>query len=123
MDSKRTSALLQNFHRESSEVIMLAKSSKFQTFYFLSGIFMKMFKAFSDKHHFCKYYKISCFCTDGKISVRINLPLFSTVVPAIIFVFILYLCLAGTTVENKGKLIISVHHTSYLKLITSFYVL
>ena len=26
--------------------------------------------------------KISCFCTDGKISVRINLPLFSTVVPA-----------------------------------------
>ena len=24
--------------------------------------------------------KISCFCTDGKISVRINLPLFSTVV-------------------------------------------
>ena len=32
--------------------------------------------------------KISCFCTDGKISVRINLPLFSTVVPAIIFVFL-----------------------------------
>ena len=32
--------------------------------------------------------KISCFCTDGKISVRINLPLLSTVVPAIIFVFL-----------------------------------
>ena len=29
--------------------------------------------------------KIPCFCTDGKISVRINLPLFSTVVPAIIY--------------------------------------
>ena len=26
--------------------------------------------------------KISFFCTDGKISVRINLPLFSTVVPS-----------------------------------------
>ena len=25
---------------------------------------------------------MSCFCTDGKISVRINLPLFSTVVPS-----------------------------------------
>ena len=44
--------------------------------------------------------KISCFCTDGKISVRINLPLFSSVVPAII--------IAGTTVENKGKLILFV---------------
>ena len=32
-------------------------------------------------------------------SVRINLPLFSTVVPAII--------IAGTTVENKGKLILT----------------
>ena len=32
--------------------------------------------------------KISCFCTDGKISVRINLPLFSTVVPASIFMFL-----------------------------------
>ena len=32
--------------------------------------------------------KISCFYTDGKISVRINLPLFSTVVPAIIFMFL-----------------------------------
>ena len=25
------------------------------------------------------YFQISCFCTDGKISVRIDLPLFSTV--------------------------------------------
>ena len=33
-----------------------------------------------------------------EVSVRINLPLFSTVVPAII---------AGTTVENKGKLILT----------------
>ena len=32
--------------------------------------------------------KKSCFCTDGNISVRINLPLFSTVVPAIIFMFL-----------------------------------
>ena len=32
-------------------------------------------------------------------NVRMNLPLFSTVVPAII--------LAGTTVENKGKLILT----------------
>ena len=32
--------------------------------------------------------KISCFCTDGKISVRINLPLFSTVVPASVFMFL-----------------------------------
>ena len=41
--------------------------------------------------------KISCFCTDGKISVRINLPLFSTVDPSSIFM------LDATTVENKGK--------------------
>ena len=32
--------------------------------------------------------KISCFCTDGKISVRTNLPLFSTVLPDSIFMFL-----------------------------------
>ena len=41
------------------------------------------------------------------ISVRINLPLFSTVVPAII----LYYIIAGTTVENKGKLILTIGKT------------
>ena len=84
--------------------------------------------------------KKSCFCTDGKISVRINLPLFSTVLPSSIFMFLS--CrpfvvittltglvgvevtsvswpkglqdrniniLAGTTVENKGKLILTEH--------------
>ena len=35
--------------------------------------------------------------TYQQIEVRINLPLFSTVVPAVI----------GTTVENKGKLILT----------------
>ena len=39
---------------------------------------------------------MSCFCADGKILVRINLPLFSTVVPS------------GTTVENKDTLILNV---------------
>ena len=28
------------------------------------------------------FFKYHVFCTDGKISVRINLPLFSTVVPS-----------------------------------------
>ena len=91
-------------------------------------------------------FLISCFCIDGKISVRINLPLFSIIVPASIckflscrpFVVITTLStglvgvtstptrpvgnvvittkglqdrnlhiLAGTMVENKGKLILS----------------
>ena len=75
---------------------------------------------------------IIMFCTDGKISVRINLPLFSTVVPFNICMFLscrpfvaittfstglvgvevtfevqdrhIHI-LNGTTVENKGKLI------------------
>ena len=71
----------------------------------------------------------SCFCTDGKISVTINLPLFSTVVPSIICM--LLSCrpfednvdnvvittkglqdrnthiIDGTTVKNKGKLILT----------------
>ena len=42
-------------------------------------------------------FKYHVFFTDGKISVRINLPLFSTVVPSIIII------IDGTTVENKGK--------------------
>ena len=37
-----------------------------------------------------------------EIPIRINLPLFPTVVPAIIIIII-----AGTTVENKGKLILT----------------
>ena len=74
---------------------------------------------------------ISCFCTDGKISVRINLPLFSTVVPSNICMFLscwpfvvittvdnvvittkglqdrnIHI-LDGMTVENKGKLILT----------------
>ena len=45
----------------------------------------------------------------GEKAIRINLPLFSTVVPAIIFVFLghILFVLAGTTVENKGKLILT----------------
>ena len=39
------------------------------------------------------------FATDGKISIRINLPLFSTVLPS------KQQLLDGRTVENKGKLI------------------
>ena len=34
-------------------------------------------------------FKYHVFCTDGKISVRINLPLFSTVVPSNIYVSVL----------------------------------
>ena len=76
-------------------------------------------------------YTFKCFCTDGKISVRINLPLFSTVLPSNSrlllscrpFVVITstglvgvevtsvswlgQLTVDGRTVENKGKLILS----------------
>ena len=31
-----------------------------------------------------QYFKMSCFCTDDKISVRINLPLFSTVILTVV---------------------------------------
>ena len=45
-----------------------------------------------------------------KYSIRINLPLFSTVVPGQkhthIYIYI-YIYIAGTTVENKGKLILT----------------
>ena len=61
---------------------------------------------------------MSCFCTDGKISVRINLPLFSTVFPSNSCCFCpVGLSLPtgqkqklsdGKTVENKGKLILKV---------------
>ena len=71
---------------------------------------------------------LSCFCTDGKISVRINLPLFCTVVPSNICMFLscrpfvaittlstvlvgvelTSVSWLGTTVENKGKLIVLV---------------
>ena len=40
------------------------------------------------------------------MNVRINLPLFSTVVPAIILIIYINV-IAGTTVENKGKLILT----------------
>ena len=66
-------------------------------------------------------FKYHVFCTDGKISVRINLPLFSTVVPSIICMFLscnvvittkglqdrnIHI-LDATTMENKGKLILT----------------
>ena len=64
---------------------------------------------------------MSCFCTDGKISVRINLLSFSTVLPS-------NSCynnkrptgqkqqmFNGRTVENKGKLILSVAYSSQVK--------
>ena len=49
--------------------------------------------------YYIPYYKISCFCIDEKISVRINLPLFSTVVPASIFM----LCYKYTSWDDGGK--------------------
>ena len=74
-----------------------------------------------------QYFLISCFCTDGKISVRINLFLFSTVLQSNSRLFLFTstptmpvenvvittkglhdrnsLLLDGRTVENKGKLI------------------
>ena len=91
---------------------------------------------------------MSCFCTGRKISVRINLPLFSTVVPSNICMFLscrpfvvvttfwtstrpvenvvittkglqdrnIHI-IDGTTVENKGKLILFL----YLILCTYLY--
>ena len=48
-----------------------------------SNIFTRIFSPIPEINTF-KYH---VFCTDGKISVRINLPLFSTVVPSIICMF------------------------------------
>ena len=42
------------------------------------------------------------FCTDGKISVRINLPLFSTVVPASIFMFLSCRPFVAITTINRS---------------------
>jgi hypothetical protein len=60
-----------------------------------------------------KLLNIMFFCTDGKISVRINLPLFSTVVPVDDVVITTkglkdrnIHIIDGTTVGNKGKLIL-----------------
>ena len=61
--------------------------------------------------------KISCFCTDGKISVRINLPLFSTIVPSSIYIHIL----DGTTVENKGKLILPTSSLHFISIWIEFW--
>ena len=62
--------------------------------------------------------KISCFCTDGKISVRINLPLFSTVVPAFIFIFLSCRPFVAITTLATGLVGVEVTSVSWLGQLT-----
>ena len=71
----------------------------------------------SHKHHACLQGKMKDqihIYTKTEIERGINLPLLSTVVPAIIFIFLSCIIenininiIAGTTVENNGKLILT----------------
>ena len=69
-------------------------------------------------NNFHQYYKISCFCTDGKIAVRINLALFSTVVPAIIFVFLSCRPFVAITKLSTGLVGVEVTSVSWLGQLT-----
>jgi hypothetical protein len=62
--------------------------------------------------------KISCFCTDGKISVRINLPLFSTVVPSSIFMFLSCRPFVVITTLSTGLVGVKVTSVSWLGQLT-----
>ena len=62
--------------------------------------------------------KYHVFCTDGKISVRINLPLFSTVVPAIIFVFLSCRPFVAITTLSTGLVGVEVTSVSWLGQLT-----
>ena len=62
--------------------------------------------------------KISCFCTDGKISVRINLPLFSTVVLAIIYMFLSCRSFVAITTLSTGLVGVEVTSVSWLGQLT-----
>ena len=62
-------------------------------------LFIATFYLRTENLLYISVFKYNVFCIDGRISVRINLPLFSTVVPSNI--------LDGTMVENKGKLILT----------------
>ena len=55
-------------------------------------------------------FKYHVFCTDGKISVRINLPLFSTVVPAIICMFLS--CRPFVVIKTLSTVLVGVEVTS-----------
>ena len=59
-----------------------------------------------------------CFCTDGKISVRINLPSFSTVVPAIIFMFLSCRPFVAITTLSTGLVGVEVTSGSWLGQLT-----
>ena len=58
------------------------------------------------------------FCTDGKISVRINFPLFSTVVPDIIFVFLSCRPFVAITTLSTGLVGVEVTSVSWLGQLT-----
>jgi len=62
--------------------------------------------------------KISCFCTDGKISVRINLPLFFTVVPSSIFMFLSCRPFVVITTLSTGLVGVKVTSVSWLGQLT-----
>ena len=58
------------------------------------------------------------FCTDGKISVRINLPLFSTVVPFSIFMFLSFRPFVVITTLSTGLVGVEVTSVSWLGQLT-----
>ena len=58
-------------------------------------------------------FKYHVFCTDGKISVRINLPLFSIVVPSIICMFLSCMPFVVITTLSTGLVGVEVTSVSY----------
>ena len=61
---------------------------------------------------------MSCFYTDGKISVRINLPLFSTVVPSNICMFLSCRPFVVITTLSTGLVGVEVTSVSWLGQLT-----
>ena len=68
--------------------------------------------------HIISILKNIMFCTDGKISVRINLPLFSTVVPSIIFVFLSCRPFVAITTLSTGLVGVEVTSVTWLGQLT-----
>ena len=58
------------------------------------------------------------FCTDGKISIRINLPLFSTVVPSSIFMFLSCRPFVVITTLSTGLVGVEITSVSWLGQLT-----
>ena len=109
-----------NYHKSQldSYTILLGREKTRQNFghdIFFSG--SRLFNEFQITSYI-NTFKCHVFCTDGKISVRINLPLFSTVVPSIICMFLSGRPFVVITTLSTGLVGVEVTSVSWLGELT-----